>query len=39
MKAKLGITSKPRTEGIKPVKLGVPHRVTIKKGKIAGRGR
>jgi len=26
MKAKLGITKKPTTKGITPVKLGVPHR-------------
>jgi len=37
MKAKLGITKKPTTQGIKPIKLGVPHRVTIKKGHLASK--
>lgn len=37
MKAKLGITKKPSTQGIKKVVLGVPHKTSIKKGKLARR--
>jgi hypothetical protein len=35
MKAKLGITKKPRTSGIKKVVPGKIHQTTIKKGRIA----